>query len=221
MKIIAICAGKLTTIFYRTKEGNLKTVVSEFNKNVISAESKPATIQISKFGLPGDEKISINSNESLNRSLYMIPVSHYDFWRSRLKQHNLQNDINFGSLGENLVIEGIDESSIKIGDEISIGDTLLQVTEPRIPNYQLNIKMGYNGAVKDLIQAGHCGWYLKVIETGQIKAGNPITVIPTTGHMSVLKKFREITNDKQLNLLSDSKDKTHTSLFSDTKTTKN
>ena len=41
---------------------------------------------------------------------------------------------------ENLTIDDFDEKDINIGDVLEIGDTRLQISQPRIPCYKVGIK---------------------------------------------------------------------------------
>ncbi len=201
MKIVALCSGKLTTAFYRNKNGELKTTISEYNKIVVSSETNSRKIEITKFGLLGDERIERNTQESIRKSILMLPATSYDFWRSRHLNNSNLTSIKYGFLGENMVVEGLDENTIHLGDQMCIEDTILEVTEPRIPNHHFNIQMGYNSAVNDLILSGLCGWYLKVVRLGFIRAGSQIILLPGTSKITVLSQFKKLTNNKQLNLI--------------------
>ena len=76
-----------------------------------------------------------------------------------------------------MTTEGILESDLWIGDRLIIGDVILQVTEPRHPCFKLNAKLGFSHASKVMIQSGFSGFYLRVVQTGQLCAGDPIALV--------------------------------------------
>ena len=46
------------------------------------------------------------------------------------------------SFGDNLAISNLDESKILIGDQLSIGDYILEIPQPPVPCFKLVIAMG-------------------------------------------------------------------------------
>jgi MOSC domain-containing protein YiiM len=77
------------------------------------------------------------------------------------------------------------EPSLWIGDRLQIGSVLFEVTEPRQPCFKFAARMGYTHAVKQMLQSGRSGVYLRVIETGTLLAGDAITLIAGRRQMSI------------------------------------
>src|SRR4051812_28757961 len=109
----------------------------------------------------------------LDKAVYAYPSEHYAFWMAQraaaLKREEL---LPPGSIGENLTLQGVLEDDVWIGDRLRIGDTLLQVSEPRRPCFKFAAKMGFNHAVKLMVQSGYSGFYLCVLQTGCVQAGD-------------------------------------------------
>ena len=87
----------------------------------------------------------------------------------------------YGSLGENLSIEGMLETEIWIGDTVIIESAskpqvVLRVSAPRGPCYKLNARLGFKHAAKMMVQSGYTGFYLEVLQPGAVCAGDAITV---------------------------------------------
>lgn len=203
MKVIAICAGQVAPMMYRTASGDLKTVASGIKKVAISSLDNPLPVSIQKLGVKTDEQSDLSVHGGLDKAVYMMPVEHYEFWKLRRAERNLSEDLPFGYLGENLVVEGLDEKSVRIGDEFQIGEVVLRVTDPREPCYKFAIKMGYGTAPKQMVQAGNCGWYTKVVKTGLMKAGDAISKVNDLGtkHLTVKEVFDRKTKKGQMDLL--------------------
>lgn len=201
MKLIAVCTGAVAPLMFRTASGELKTVTSGIKKQVVSDVQNPAPVSVGKLGLTGDEQCDLTVHGGLDKAVYMMPAQHYEFWNAQRLAKGLEANLPWGFLGENLVVEGLSEDQVKLGDEIRIGEVLMRVTQPRQPCYKFAIRMGYGAAPKQMVQAGNCGWYLSVIETGEIAAGEPLIHTPSNHPKSVLDQFRFLTRKGQMDLL--------------------
>jgi len=76
--------------------------------------------------------------------------------------------------GENLTTEGLDETTVCIGDRYAIGTAEFEVSQPRLPCYKLGIRFERADMVKRFLQSGRLGFYLRVRREGAIEAGQPI-----------------------------------------------
>lgn len=201
MKLIAICTGKVAPLVYRTASGAIKTEASGIKKQAISTLENPVTVELGRLGLEGDEQCNLSVHGGLDKALYMMPASHYAFWQARRLENHLEADLPWGFLGENLVVEGLDEEQVRIGDELELGGVRLRVTDPREPCHKFAIRMGYGAAPKQMIQQGNCGWYLRVLQTGPLRAGLPLKQIANPQGKTVMESFRFKTRKGQLDLL--------------------
>ncbi len=80
-------------------------------------------------------------------------------------------------VGENLTIDDFNEKDYFIGDEIQIANTVLKITQPRIPCYKLGIKMNEKKFIKYFIDYAHLGMYMKVIKSGEIEKNDNVELI--------------------------------------------
>jgi MOSC domain-containing protein YiiM len=64
------------------------------------------------------------------------------------------------------------EDDIHIGDVFRLGDALVEVSQPRPPCFKLGIKMGMPGFPKQFLASGRVGFYLRVLEEGEVSAGD-------------------------------------------------
>ena len=74
--------------------------------------------------------------------------------------------------GENFTTEGLDESSVCIGDRFRIGGAVVEVSHPRVPCYKLAVKFGRTDMPQRFHASGRCGFYLAVLEEGEVGAGD-------------------------------------------------
>lgn len=136
-----------------------------------------APLMIGKLGLEGDEQADLTVHGGLDKAVYAYPVEHYPFWQAaQLAALKREQPLPYGSMGENLTIQGLLEQEVWVGDHLAIGSAVLQVTEPRSPCYKFAAKMGFKHAVKLMVQSGASGFYLRVIQEGVVAAGDAIAL---------------------------------------------
>lgn len=197
-KLLAISVGKVAPLFVKQTTGNVGRIVSAIKKSAISDLNEPNWVETGTLGLVGDEVADPTVHGGIDKAIYMMPHEHYEFWRQQRSKESIDTPaLEFGGLGENLTCSGLLENEIFIGDKIRIGDVLLSVTQPREPCFKFNARMGYKFASKHMVQQGNCGWYLKVLTVGKIKAGMSIEVFEGPRRISVRAEFSRLTSRKQ------------------------
>ena len=114
----------------------------------------------------------------LDKAVYLYPREHYGFWRTVRMQAKADAALSPGAMGENLLIEGLLEPAVWIGDTLSIGEVVLRVESPRSPCFKFNARMGFGWAAKMMVQSGYTGFYCSVVRQGIVAAGDPVLVRP-------------------------------------------
>lgn len=92
-------------------------------------------VEVGLLGLAGDEQADLSVHGGPEKAVYAYAAAHYAAWSQDYPEH--ADRFRPGSLGENLTIEGLDESDICVGDVHLIGDVRLQVCQPRQPCFKL------------------------------------------------------------------------------------
>lgn len=159
----------------------------DYNNGRISTSifKKPVTgkILVQAFSLIGDQQVDLENHSSGHKAIYAFSTEQYDYWRQTLERPEL----HYGQFGENLTISGLDESLLCIGDQLQIGDCVLEVSQPRIPCFKLGIALMLNTMPKKFIQHGHTGMYFKVLKIGSIKSGDEVIRIYQHPHQLSVK----------------------------------
>lgn len=122
------------------------------------------------INLDGDGQSDRVNHGGPLKALYAYPFEHYPFWKELLG-----TDLPMGALGENLTVEGLDETSVCSGDRFRIGTAEFVATIPREPCFKLAALRGTNAVVKAMLDTGFSGWYLAIVREGEIGAGDAIT----------------------------------------------
>ena len=151
-------------------------------------------VAVKPLGLDGDEQADLSVHGGLSKALYAYPSEHYPFWqtvRAQAKAADWGAAMPFGSMGENLTLQGLLETGVWIGDALSFeGGVELLVSEPRQPCFKFNAVMGFPQAAKLMAQSGYCGFYLAVRREGVLSAGESFRVEPGPRNVSIPELFR-------------------------------
>jgi ferredoxin-NADP reductase/MOSC domain-containing protein YiiM len=119
-------------------------------------------------------------------AVYAYPAEHYPFWQADLGRAAFP----FGQFGENLTVEGLTEETVRVGDVLRVGGALLQVSQPRIPCYKLALRMGEGPDFPKRFQdSGRLGFYLRVIEEGEVGAGDAIERVDSDPRSVTIAEF--------------------------------
>jgi ferredoxin-NADP reductase/MOSC domain-containing protein YiiM len=126
-------------------------------------------------GFQGDEQADLRVHGGPDMAIYAYATSHYELWQSEFPEHS--ELWGGGALGENLEIDGWDETCVCVGDVVQLGDTVLQVTRPRKPCFKLALRFNDVRLPRRLVETGRCGWYYRVLKTGAIAEGDEAVLV--------------------------------------------
>ena len=139
----------------------------------IFKEPVAGSLAIRKLNLAGDQQADLTVHGGSDKAVYAYPVEHYEYWRRQLPEFSF----SWGAFGENLTTEGLSEDTLSIGDLLRAGSAILQVTEPRMPCYKLELRFNRDDMVKRFLVSGRSGFYLSVIEAGEVGMGSEVEVL--------------------------------------------
>ena len=163
MKIISLNVGRPRLVMW---EG--QAVSTGIYKTPVEGR-----VMLRTLNLDGDRQADLTVHGGLSKAAYLYPSEHYDYWRDELPGVELP----WGMFGENFTTEGLDESTVQIGDRFRLGAAEVMVTEPRLPCYKLGIKFGRMEMLKRFLASGRTGFYFSVEREGEVGAGDEIELI--------------------------------------------
>lgn len=144
-------------------------------------------VHVGRTNLDGDGQADLRVHGGPDKAVYAYPAEHYGTWAAELGR----DDMVPGLFGENLTLEGADEGDVLIGDRFRAGTALLEVSQPRIPCFKLGIRVGDPHFLRPFLQSGRTGFYLRVVEEGDLAAGDPVERVSRgEGGLSVLDAVR-------------------------------
>jgi MOSC domain-containing protein YiiM len=133
----------------------------------------PGHSQSDASGLLGDVIGNPKLHGGTDQAVYAYAREDLDRWEAQLDR-TLDN----GMFGENLTTVGIDLTQTRIGERwrIGSGTLLLEVTAPRTPCRTFASFLDEPHWIKTFAAAGTPGAYFRVLTSGEVRAGDGITV---------------------------------------------
>jgi MOSC domain-containing protein YiiM len=169
MKLLSVNIAQPREVSYTDRRGREKTTSTGIFK-----ESAPGRRMLRTLNLDGDGQADLDGHGGMYKAAYVYTVENYRYWASELGRTDF---VPAGQFGENFTVEGMPDDAVSIGDVFRVGGALVEVTQPRVPCFKLGIRMGIEGFHKQFAEACRVGFYLRVLEEGEVGAGDAFDLI--------------------------------------------
>lgn len=175
MKIVSTNIGESRVIQWNGKE--VETGIFKFPVN------KP--IYLETDDVVNDHVIDRKYHGGADKACYLYSADHYGYWQKLYPELEL----TWGIFGENLSVEGLHEANVNIGDIFEIGEAVVQATQPRQPCFKLEFRFNDNRIVKQFVDSGFSGVYVRVLKTGSVQTGDTVKLIERKNSISIQKVY--------------------------------
>ncbi|MGW0782051.1 MOSC domain-containing protein [Streptomyces sp. NPDC002913] len=194
MKVLTVNTGRPALSSHSDGPGGLTGIGKQPADGPVLV-TDPGPKGIGGSGLAGDAVCDLRHHGGTDQAVYAYAREELDAWEERLGRP-LPN----GAFGENLTTLGVTVSEARIGERWRIGDELvLEVTGGRIPCRTFAGHVGERGWVKRFTREGATGAYLRVVEPGTIRSGDPVELVHLPAHdITAAMEFRATTTDREL-----------------------
>ena len=144
--------------------------------SAIDKQPRSGPVAVGPLGLAGDEQGDTRVHGGPHKAVHCYAWEQYQPWRDELAAHPqalalLQRP---GAFGENFSVQGIAEASVCLGDQWRVGGALLEVSQGRQPCWKLNDRFGVPGMALRVQTSLRTGWYLRVLEGGEVREGDTV-----------------------------------------------
>ncbi|MNO43352.1 6-N-hydroxylaminopurine resistance protein [compost metagenome] len=145
------------------------------SRSGIDKQPRAGVLEVTLLGVEGDEQGDLRVHGGIEKAIHHYPREHYPTWQAELGEHPLLSKP--GAFGENFSSVGWREADVCLGDRIRVGTALLEVSQGRMPCWKLNDRFDVAQMALRVQQSGRTGWYYRVLEAGQVQAGDTLQVV--------------------------------------------
>ncbi len=128
---------------------------------------------VRRLNIEGDAQGDLAGHGGEHRAVFVYQMDSYRYWQDKLHRAGF----TFGQFGENFTVEGLTDAEVCIGDQYHIGGALFEVTQPRVTCYRVGIRMNEPRMAALLVAHGRPGFYLRVLQEGEVEAGDEIVKV--------------------------------------------
>ena len=164
-------------------------------KTGIDKRAVLGAVTFANEGVQNDVIVDRNHHGGYDQAVYAYTREDADWWELELGVR-----INDGRFGENLTTSGIDVNQGLVGERWKIGSVILELSQPRIP---CRVFAGFwqrPTLIKEFMAAGRPGTYLRIIQEGEITAGDEIEVILKPDHGITIADLYAAKNGERLKI---------------------
>jgi MOSC domain-containing protein YiiM len=149
-------------------------------------------VRVEGTNVQGDRQADPRVHGGPDKAVYSYASEDYAWW-----QAELGSPVEDGAFGENLTTRGLDVTGAIVGERWRIGSAVLEVSQPRTPCYKLAMRMGDPAFQERFALANRPGAYLRIVEAGDVGAGDAIEVVERPDHgMSVGDVARIVSSER-------------------------
>ena len=128
---------------------------------------------VRRLNIDGDGQGDLAGHGGEQRAVFVYQLDSYRYWERELGR----DDFVHGQFGENFTVEGLSDDEVCIGDRYRIGAAVFEVSQPRVTCYRVGIRMDDERMPALLVSHRRPGFYLRVIEEGEVAAGDEIVKV--------------------------------------------
>ncbi len=168
-------------------------------RTAIEKHPVAGVVAVTRLGVAGDQVGDTVHHGGIDQAVYAFAREDLDWWARELGRA-----VRDGQFAENLTTSGIDVNEAEVGERWRVGSTLFEVAMVRIPcndfkNWQRLSGYDDRAWVKRFAQRGRPGPYLRVIEEGELQAGDELVVEHRPGHgVTISTMFKALTTERTL-----------------------
>jgi ferredoxin-NADP reductase/MOSC domain-containing protein YiiM len=160
MRLLSVNVGLPREVSWRGR-----TVTTAIFKSPVAGRRR-----VGRLNVDGDGQADLVGHGGEHRAVYVYDRSAYEHWSEVLGR----NDLVPGHFGENFTVEGMPDDEVCVGDRYRIGGATFEVTQPRVTCFKVGLRLEEPRMPALLYSHGRPGFYLRVLEEGEVGAGDEI-----------------------------------------------
>ncbi len=125
---------------------------------------------LSRLNFEGDGQADTVHHGGPDKAVCVYPHEHYAYW-----ERELDIKLETGAFGENVTLDGLREDDVHIGDIFSLGEAVVQISQPRQPCFKLALRYGVPEMPVKVQETGYTGFYFRVLKEGKVERLDKLT----------------------------------------------
>lgn len=139
-------------------------------RSAIDKQAVSGPLAVNTLGFDDDEQADTKHHGGPHKAVHAYAISHLPTWTQELPERAAR--FRPGAFGENLVLDGVTEADVCLGDRWRVGAALFEVSQGRQPCWKLNLRFDVPDMARRVQDSGRSGWYFRVVEPGIVAAGD-------------------------------------------------
>jgi MOSC domain-containing protein YiiM len=149
-------------------------------------------VRVEGVNVAGDQQADLRVHGGPDKAVCCYPSEHFPRWAALLERDAMPP----GAFGENLTLAGLLEQDAHIGDTYTLGDAVVQVSQPRGPCFKLAARWGKTTLAREMARDMVAGFYLRVVAPGAVTAGDSMALTERVSDISVAEVLRVTYRDR-------------------------
>lgn len=142
-------------------------------ESAISKAPVQTRVQLGSTNLDGDRQYNLKYHGGPDKAVCCFSAEHYAYWQN---DFGMGAAFAYGAFGENFTLAGLLEADACVGDIYAVGTARIQISQPRQPCVNVARKWNRKEMPRRMEETGHTGYYLRVVESGEVGAGDTLTL---------------------------------------------
>ena len=143
--------------------------------SAIAKQPLEGRVRITFAGIAWDAQGDLVHHGGRDKAIHHYPFDHYASWAARAPDDALLGAP--GAFGENISTATILENDVCIGDRFRLGTALVEISQGRKPCWKQGVRLDWSQLPALMVREGRSGWYYRVIEEGEVEAGDMISLV--------------------------------------------
>jgi MOSC domain-containing protein YiiM len=190
-----VVSGLLSIRIDQVYTGTLRPLPPEGRPTGIFKEPVAGRVLARREGLAGDAQADRRVHGGPEKALHQYAAENYALLAAAFP--DCADRLVPGSLGENVSGRGLTEAEARIGDVFRLGTATIQVCQPRSPCWKIDHKFGTTTMARHIAELGIAGWYYRVLEEGEIGAGDLLELVERQEDAPSLRRLWQANLDLQ------------------------
>lgn len=171
MSVVPDLSAKIISVFI----GKVEDRWPDKAPSAIRKTATDAVLTLKENGFLEDNQADKEVHGGPEKAIHHYAADHMDHWRSEFADK--AEFFKPGCFGENISTIGLTEENLCLGDVLTMGTAKVQICQGRQPCWKLNAHTDIAQMAPSFQRSGRTGWYYRVIEDGEVKAGDEMRLI--------------------------------------------